>query len=155
MPKKKRSGATTAKPKRRERANALDMKDLREFLDEVHEITDKMETSNARARQNIGKVYERASAALSLTKKAVAGVFRKERQQLKEEMRAQEKGTAEDRDSYLRLATAYGDDSPLGQWAMKVAAQIVDGEEGEDEPETSPAHRAAHVATVTPLRQPG
>lgn len=158
MPNKKSSPAKKAngsRPKKRERANALDLADLREYLDEVHTLTDKMESSNARTRQNIGKIYERASAALNLTKKAVAKAFRKERAQVKEEAQEQVKGTAEDRDSYLRIASAYGDDSPIGQWASKLAAQIVEEGEAAEENEGEPVGGgAARIATVTPLRAP-
>lgn len=141
-------------PQKRDRANAVDMDKLREFLDEVHDLTDKMESRNAATRQNIGKAYERAAAATDLTKKAIMGAFRLERKLRKEEEQAQDKGTSKDRDSYLQLASAFGDDNPIGAWAKNLADHITDGEDEGDEADEAEEKDSAPKATVHQLRGP-
>jgi len=100
--------------------NSLNEEDLRPFLDEVHSLTDSMEEYSAGRRQQIGKVYEKASEKLGMTKPAVMFIFKAERRDRKDAAKAA-KMDASDRDSLEKASSAFG--GPFGDWLKDMAGR--------------------------------
>ena len=103
--------------------NARDAKELQNYLNEIHEHTDKMESFNAGQRAKIGRVYEAASEKLGLTKAALKKTWRKQRNIMKEEVWAKNSADAEDRTALEEIGAMLGD-TPFGQWASNLAKVI-------------------------------
>lgn len=135
---KARSGTKTKKGRVINGVNGITLEDLREYFDEIHELTDGMEEASARARGKINEVYEKASSALDITKEAAVLMFKQERKEKKSEAKAR-KMDSRSRESLEKLSQAYGEDSPFGEWAARMAriaaseqARVASGDSGED-----------------------
>lgn len=117
--------------------NGITLDDLREYFDEIHDLTDGMEEASARARGKINEVYEKASSDLDITKEAAILMFKQERKERKAEAKVRKMDTRS-RESLEKLAQAYGEDSPFGDWAARMAriaaseqARVAAGDDGE------------------------
>lgn len=113
--KKPRGGGKSAA----EQINGIDPVKLREFMDQIHRETDEMEEAGAASRGAIGRIYEKASDKLDVSKDALKFVFKQERGQKKAQAKAAKMDTRA-RDSLERLGASLGD-TPMGQWATGMA----------------------------------
>lgn len=112
------------------------------FLDRLHIINDRMDEDRATHMADMGKVYDEAAAELDMPKEVIIGIFKADRR----EQKAQKKAAKMDsraRQSYQRLAEAYGAESPLGQYAARMAkaagtgADTAKAEDAEESEETA------------------
>lgn len=101
-------------------SNAPSAEDVREYLNDVHEISDEMEARAGAYRSKIKAVWEKAAEDLGITKKSIQIIFRRERREIKD-MAAMKKADTADRDALQKLGAALGD-TPLGQYADRLAA---------------------------------
>ena len=109
-----------------EKTNGCDPKKLSDALGALHDLTDQMEASGARFRGKINKVYEARCEELGVTKKALMKDFRRERRDRNDQDWARTKADAQDREGFLRMAAAYGDDTPMGRYCTYMASCIPD-----------------------------
>jgi hypothetical protein len=99
--------------------NGIDPAQLREYLTELHNISDRAEEDAATARGDIGAVYDRAADKLDVSKEAFKFIFKEERRKRKQEAKAARMdGRA--RDGLQKLSQALGD-TPMGEWAASMA----------------------------------
>lgn len=106
--------------------------EAQEFFDRIHEITDRMEEDNGTARSDIKGVYDEASDKLGVKKAVLKHLFRKERRARKDDAKEM-KMDAREKEGLEKLAQAYGDDSPMGQWAAAAAKRAGSGPGTADE----------------------
>jgi hypothetical protein len=118
-----------------------------EFLDRLHVINDRMDEDRATHMADMKKVYDDMAAQTDMPVEVCAGIYKADRR----EQKAQKKAAKMDsraRQSYERLAEAYGADSPLGQYASRMAKaagktaetiKAADVEEGEESEEAAAA----------------
>lgn len=117
--KAKPTGATPRGKSKKDGANGVDLADIRKYFDEIHGVTDTMEEDNAAARGEIGRVYEKASDKLGMTKTALKFMFRKERRERKDDLAASKMDVG-DRDSLEKASQAWGDGT-FGTWLSEKA----------------------------------
>lgn len=141
--------APRASKAKKNTTNGVSPAKLKEVMADLHGLTDQMEAASARSRGKINKVYDAASEALAITKVALKRQFRKERRERKDLEWARGKADAADRESFLRLANTYGTDTPMGNYALRLAEAIPnvspedadadagDGQESSDDADTS------------------
>lgn len=99
--------------------NGITEEDVRQYFDQVHEISDEMEEASATSRGAINRVYEKACEKLDVSKDALTFLFKEERRQRKAQAKAA-KMDSRARDSLQKLSQAMGD-TPIGQWANEMA----------------------------------
>jgi hypothetical protein len=99
--------------------NGITEEDVRQYFDQVHEISDEMEEASATSRGAINRVYERACEKLDVSKDALTFLFKEERRQRKAQAKAA-KMDSRARDSLQKLSQAMGD-TPIGIWANEMA----------------------------------
>lgn len=117
---KKRASAADKAAEREQRSNAPTQAEFDAYFERLHEINDRMDEDMATHRGDMNAVYEEGAKTLDLTKDAFAAAFKRDRKRVKDEKKFS-KADTRTRDSLLKVATAYGEDSPLGQWAMQMA----------------------------------
>lgn len=106
-------------PKGATGVNGITLEQVREYFDQVHEITDEMEEASAGSRAEIGRIYEKACTKLDVSKDALVFMFKEERRQRKAAAKAAKMDTRA-RDSLMKFSQAFGD-SPMGTWASEMA----------------------------------
>lgn len=90
------------------------------FLDRLHIINDRMDEDRATHMSDMGKVYDEMATELDMPKEVVIATFKADRR----EQKAQKKAAKMDsraRQAYEKLAASYGPESPLGQYAARMA----------------------------------
>lgn len=91
------------------------------YLDRLHIINDRMDEDRATHMGDINAVYEEAADALDMPKEVFAAIFKADRKEQKAQKKAA-KADTRTRQAYEKVAAAYGAESPLGQWAARMAA---------------------------------
>lgn len=121
MPKgKKRATAAEKAETRAARTNVPTKEEFDTYFERLHEINDRLDEDSATHKGDMNAVYEEASKELDLTKEAIAAAYKEDRKRSKQEKKFA-KADSRTRDSLLKLSTAYGEDSPLGEWAKRMA----------------------------------
>jgi hypothetical protein len=121
-----------------------------EFLDRLHVINDRLDEDSATHKADMKKVYDDMAGQLDMPVEVCIGIYKADRREIK----AQKKPAKMDsraRSSYLRLAEAYGNDSPLGQYAArmaKAAGATADANKTEDAEEGETAEVAEEAAAA-------
>lgn len=107
-----------AEPKR----NTFTAEEAGEYFDELHALMDRGEEERGKVAGEINAVYDRAVTELNVKKSVVKHLFAKERRKMKDEKKEakMDKREAEDLE---RFAAAFGDDTPMGQWAKEAAGR--------------------------------
>jgi hypothetical protein len=118
--------------KKRTGLNGVDPEKLKEIMEQLHDLTDEMESKSAGYRSKIGKVYDSAAEALGVTKVALTEDFKHQRRERKLEEKARTKMDAKDRESFEKLSQAYGPETPMGLFFAKIAG-LIKSENGEPE----------------------
>lgn len=90
------------------------------YFDRLHEINDRLDEDSATHRGDMNSVYEEAATALNMPKEVVAALYKQDR---KERKAAKKFAKADQvvREAFQKAADAYGAESPLGQWAGRMA----------------------------------
>lgn len=115
-----RQSAKSKAAERAARLNAPSAAEFDNFLDRLHEINDRMDEDNGTHKADMKSVYDEAAKALDMPVEVVSALFKSDRR----ERKAQKKMSKADqrvRDSFMKASQAYGDDSPLGQYAKRMA----------------------------------
>lgn len=91
------------------------------YFDRLHEINDRLDEDSATHRGDMNVVYDEAATALNIPKEVVAALYKQDR---KERKAAKKFAKADQvvREAFQKAADAYGAESPLGQWAGRMAA---------------------------------
>lgn len=90
------------------------------FLDRLHIINDRMEEDNGQHRADMKAIYDEMVQTLDMPIEVVTGIFKADRREQKAQKKAAKMGSRE-KAAYEKLAAAYGSDSPLGQYAARMA----------------------------------
>lgn len=117
---KPRASAAEKAAAREARSNAPTAEEFDAFFERLHEINDRLDEDSATHRADMNTVYEEGAKELDLTKEAFIAAYKSDRKQQKEAKKFA-KADSRTRDSLLKLAQAYGEESPLGQWAARMA----------------------------------
>lgn len=133
-PKKARVSAADKAAARAARSNAPTAEEMNEYLDRLHEINDRAEEDNATHMADMGSVYEEAAKELDMPKEAIAAAYKQDRKERKA-AKKMAKADSRTRDAMAKIAQAYGDDSPLGQWASRMAAAATTAGAGQKDEE--------------------
>ena len=120
-PGKKRASAKEKAEGREARANAPTVEEFNAYFDRLHEINDRLDEDTATHRGDMNAVYEEGAKELDMTKEAFVAAYKRDRKRIKEEKKFAQ-ADSRTRDSLMKLAQAYGEDSPLGAWAAQMAA---------------------------------
>lgn len=120
-PNKVRASAADKAADRAARPNAPTAEEMNEYLDRLHEINDRAEEDHATHMADMGAVYEEAAKELDMPKEAVAAAYKQDRKERKAAKKFA-KADSRTRDAFSKIAQAYGDESPLGQWAARMAS---------------------------------
>lgn len=91
-----------------------------DFLDRLHVINDRMDEDMGTHRADMLAVYEEMATACDMPKEVAIAIFKADRKEQKAQKKAAKMDTRS-RQAYERLAAAYGEDSPLGQYASRMA----------------------------------
>lgn len=142
----RKSAAEKAAERAGRGANTASPEEMNAFFDRLHEINDRMDEDMGTHRGDMNAVYDEAAVALDMPKEVVAALYKQDRKEQKAAKKFA-KADSRTRDAFLRVAQAYGDDSPLGQWAGRMAAaagtqaaadKAEDAEEGEETADKKP-----------------
>lgn len=129
MAREAKSDGPRARGKKKTGLNGIDPKELRTFFGQIHTILDEMEEANASARGEIGRIYEKASDRMGVTKSALMLVFKRERRNMKDDAKAAKMDPGE-KDSLQKVGQAIG--GSIGDWAAHLASKIPDKQAGEE-----------------------
>lgn len=94
--------------------------DMDAFLDRLHEVNDRLDEDSATHRGDMNSIYEEMASALDMPKEVAAAVYKADRRERKAAKKAA-KADQRTRQAYEHVAQAYGSESPLGQWALRMA----------------------------------
>jgi hypothetical protein len=120
------------------------------FLDRLHIINDRMDEDRATHMGDINAVYEEAADTLDMPKEVFAAIFKADRKEQKAQKKAA-KADTRTRQAYEKVAAAYGDDSPLGQWAgrmAKAAGKVADASKASDKADEPDAEQSEEAAAA-------
>ena len=110
------------------------------IFDRLHEVNDRMDADRATHMGDMNGIYEEAAKELDMPKEIVAALYKQDRKERKAAIKFA-KADQRTRESFQKVADAYAPESPLGQWAARMAkasqagatATIAeDKEDGED-----------------------
>jgi uncharacterized protein (UPF0335 family) len=116
----KAKASAKKKPKVINGVNGITLEDVREYFDQVHGLHDELDEEKGRIMGQINEVYEKATTAFDVTKEALVMMFKNERKLIKDEKKAR-KMDSRSRDSMMKFSQAFGEGSPMGEWAARMA----------------------------------
>lgn len=90
------------------------------YFDRLHEINDRLDEDSATHRGDMNAIYEEGATALDMPKEVFAALYKADRRERKS-VKKMAKADQRTRQAFERVAVAYGDESPLGQWAARMA----------------------------------
>lgn len=111
--------------------NAPTLEAVREFLDDLHTLADELSATSSSITGKMNKLYEKAAVDLGMTKTAIQETFKEERREKKAEEKAR-KMSSRDHDALALVSQVFGEDSPIGIWAAKMAAIKPEGGDAEE-----------------------
>lgn len=131
-PRKTRASAAEKREAREARTNLPTRDEFDSYFDRLHEINDRMDEDRATHMADINAIYEEGAKELDLSKEVFAALFKQDRRERKAQAKAA-KADSRTRDGFAKVAAAYGDESPLGQWAARMAKAGASAEERDEE----------------------
>lgn len=116
----RRSAAETAAAVAAAGHNLPKLAEYNSIFDRLHEVNDRMDNDRATHMGDMNAIYEEGAKALDMPKEIVAALYKQDRKERKAASKFA-KADQRTRESFTKVADAYGADSPLGQWARRMA----------------------------------
>jgi hypothetical protein len=119
----KKGKPAAAPPPAGAKQNAPTPAEMDTYFDRLHEINGRLDELSGELKGDMNSIYDEGAKALGMVKEVFVAAFKEDRRKRKQEAKFA-KTDSRTRDSFLLLATTYGEDSPLGQWARRMADAV-------------------------------